>query len=179
MSVLATVISSNAALVANNIQISALAVSVYHYVLTLSAEYRFYRAFYRDNFRLNANLVQFILIRYTAVVATALGNWACFSHNFTLESCRRLFLLPTVFRVWCHKRYLACERTPFPARIRPWVLCCFLAIFVCPQCNGRRKYIIMFLCLSMELVKRQPCNPLCFSPLGCSTVPQCCTISSP
>lgn len=99
MSVLATVVSSNT-LVARNIRISTLAVSVYDYIVTLPAEYRFYRAFYRNNFRLNTSLVLFVLIRYTGVLTMALNNWAFFSHGFTPESCNRLFLLPTIFRVF-------------------------------------------------------------------------------
>ncbi|KAI9441514.1 hypothetical protein H4582DRAFT_1390444 [Lactarius indigo] len=100
MPTFATVVSSNAALVANNIRISAISVTAYEYLLTLPAEYRFYRAFYRNNYRLSTSLVLFVLIRYIGLITGALGNWEFFSQNFTPESCRRLFLLPTIFRMF-------------------------------------------------------------------------------
>ncbi|KAI9465167.1 hypothetical protein BJY52DRAFT_1245467 [Lactarius psammicola] len=100
MSVLATVVSSNTALVANNVRISATTITAYEYFLTLPAEYRFYRAFYRNNFRLNTSLVLFVLVRYTAIITTILGGWEFYSHNFTRESCRRVFLLPSIFRMF-------------------------------------------------------------------------------
>ncbi|KAF8271046.1 hypothetical protein EI94DRAFT_1721217 [Lactarius quietus] len=91
---------SDAAVVANNIRIASISVSLYEYVLTLPAEYRFYRAFYRNNFRLNASLVLFVLNRYTNIITGTLGSWEFFSHSFTAESCHRLFLVPTVLRVF-------------------------------------------------------------------------------
>ncbi|KAH9067746.1 hypothetical protein EDB87DRAFT_1573309 [Lactarius vividus] len=100
MPVLATAISSNVALVANNIRISAISVTAYEYILTLPAEYRFYRAFYRNKFRLTTSLVLFVLIRYISIITTALGSWEFFSHNFTTEYCHRVFLLPTIFRMF-------------------------------------------------------------------------------
>ncbi|KAH8990703.1 hypothetical protein EDB86DRAFT_2938922 [Lactarius hatsudake] len=104
MSVLDTITTSNAAslpvaLVASKIRIAALAVAGYDYFLTLPAEWRFYRAFYRSNFRLNTSLLLFVLIRYTSILTGALGSWAYFSHSFTPESCRKFFLLPALLRV--------------------------------------------------------------------------------
>ncbi|KAH8996818.1 hypothetical protein EDB92DRAFT_1842115, partial [Lactarius akahatsu] len=90
--------SSNVALVANNIRISATAVIAYEYILTLPAEYRFYRAFYRNKFRLTTSLVLFVLIRYISMATAAVGGWAFYSHS-TPESCRRVFLLPSIFRM--------------------------------------------------------------------------------
>ncbi|KAH8977220.1 hypothetical protein EDB86DRAFT_3007314 [Lactarius hatsudake] len=104
MSVLDTITTSNAAslpvaLVASKIRIAALAVAGYDYFLTLPAEWRFYRAFYRSNFRLNTSLLLFVLIRYTSILTGALGSRAYFSHSFTPESCRKFFLLPALLRV--------------------------------------------------------------------------------
>ena len=36
--------------------------------------------------------------RYLNIIGPALGNWQFYSHKFTVESCHKLFLLPTVFR---------------------------------------------------------------------------------
>ncbi|KAH8985085.1 hypothetical protein EDB92DRAFT_1884153 [Lactarius akahatsu] len=99
MSVLYTIAMSNAALAAYNTRLAALAVAGYDYFLTLPAEWRFYRAFYRSNFRLNTSLVLFVLIRYTSILAGTLGTWAYLSHGFTPESCRKFFLVPTLIRV--------------------------------------------------------------------------------
>ncbi|KAN0130704.1 hypothetical protein V8E53_011379 [Lactarius tabidus] len=92
--------STNAAVVANNIRIASMSVIIYEYILTIPSEYRFYRAFYRNNFRMTTSLVLFVLNRYTNIIGPALGNWQFFSHSFTAESCHRLFVLPTVFRVF-------------------------------------------------------------------------------
>ncbi|KAN0130715.1 hypothetical protein V8E53_011390 [Lactarius tabidus] len=92
--------STNAAVVSNNIRIAAISVTIYEYILTLPSEYRFYRAFYRNNFRMTASLVLFVVNRYTNIISGALGSWEFYSHGFTAESCHRLFLLSTVFRVF-------------------------------------------------------------------------------
>ncbi|KAI9455676.1 hypothetical protein BJY52DRAFT_1151533 [Lactarius psammicola] len=117
MSVLGTVVTSNAALAANDIRIASLAIAGYDYILTLPAEWRFYKAFYRSNFRFkclinatltsenatnylcSASLVLFVLIRYTSVLAGSLGSWTFLSHGFTPESCHRFYLLPTLLRI--------------------------------------------------------------------------------
>ncbi|KAI9441513.1 hypothetical protein H4582DRAFT_1391244 [Lactarius indigo] len=98
MQVRAAPITSTSAEVANNTRIAALAVSAYDYILTLPAEYRFYRAFYRNNYRLNTNLVLFVLIRYVSIfviVLGAIGYWSTFSP----DSCRGFYLLPVSARV--------------------------------------------------------------------------------
>ncbi|KAH9029740.1 hypothetical protein EDB83DRAFT_1854896 [Lactarius deliciosus] len=99
MSVLYTVTMSNIALAAYNTRLAALAVGSYDYFLTLPAEWRFYRTFYRSNFRFNTSLVLFVLIRYTSILAGTLGTYAYLSHSFTPESCRKFFIVPTLFRV--------------------------------------------------------------------------------
>jgi len=92
--------STNAAVVANNVRIASLSVTLYELVITLPAEYRFYRAFYRNNFRLSPALILFVLNRYTSIIVSSLGSWQFYAHSFTAESCHRLFLVPTVFRVF-------------------------------------------------------------------------------
>ncbi|KAH9008687.1 hypothetical protein EDB83DRAFT_2455019 [Lactarius deliciosus] len=99
MSVLYTVTMSNIALAAYNTRLAALAVGSYDYFLTLPAEWRFYKTFYRSNFRFNTSLVLFVLIRYTSILAGTLGTYAYLSHSFTPESCRTFFIVPTLFRV--------------------------------------------------------------------------------
>jgi hypothetical protein len=178
--------------------------------MTLPTEYRFYRAFYRNNFRLTCQSCyfyvqrtqliiciapawscsfstgQFSLLfmrqslseaghRYTNIIVASLSSWQFYAHSFTAESCRRLFLVPAVFRgsfynmailrgierkrsvygygftndnwftVGCnlspyrywsttsHISLISLERTPFPARIRPWGLRCFVHLFLRPQ----------------------------------------------
>ncbi len=36
--------------------------------------------------------------RYNNLLMTILGSYAFYSHSYTPESCRRLYLLPTFFR---------------------------------------------------------------------------------
>ena len=76
MSVLDTITTSSAALAANDMRIASLAIVAYEYassflrysfapendlssyILTLPAEWRFYRTFYRSNFRLKCLIMQ-------------------------------------------------------------------------------------------------------------------------
>ncbi|KAH9072786.1 hypothetical protein EDB83DRAFT_129781 [Lactarius deliciosus] len=98
MQVRAPSITSGSLEAANDTLVAALSISVYDYVLTLPAEYRFYRAFYRNNYRLSTNLVLFVLIRYVSIlvlVLGAIGYWSTFSP----DSCRRFYLLPISARV--------------------------------------------------------------------------------
>ncbi|KAH9067747.1 hypothetical protein EDB87DRAFT_29492 [Lactarius vividus] len=98
MQVRALPITSGSVEVANDTRIAAVAISAYEYILTLPAEYRIYRAFYRNNYRLSTNLVLFVLIRYVSIlvlVLGAIGYWSTFSP----DSCRRFYLLPVAARV--------------------------------------------------------------------------------
>src|SRR6266702_2393097 len=97
MSVLATVISSNAALVANNVRIASVSVTAYEYalhflrysltpenvlaryVLTLPAEYRFYRAFYRNNFRFKCQSCCFNVQNTQLIICIATASSCLFS----------------------------------------------------------------------------------------------------
>ncbi|KAH9177486.1 hypothetical protein EDB89DRAFT_1932808 [Lactarius sanguifluus] len=54
---------------------------------------------YTTNHLYSTSLVLFVLIRYIGIATGAVGSWAFYSHNFTPESCRRLYLLPSIFRM--------------------------------------------------------------------------------
>ncbi|KAI9465166.1 hypothetical protein BJY52DRAFT_667974 [Lactarius psammicola] len=98
MQVRAPIPTTGTAEVANDTRIAAVAISAYDYILTLPAEYRLYRAFYRNNCRLNTNLVLFVLIRYVSILVLVLGSVG-FWTTFSPEACRRFYLLPISARV--------------------------------------------------------------------------------
>ncbi|KAH9042783.1 hypothetical protein EDB85DRAFT_1916941 [Lactarius pseudohatsudake] len=98
MQVRAPPFTSGSVEVANDTLVAAVSISVYDYVLTLPAEYRFYRAFYRNNYRLSTNLVLFVLIRYVSILVLVLGAIGFWS-TFSPDSCRRFYLLPISARV--------------------------------------------------------------------------------
>lgn len=89
---------TNLAGVINTGRVTAVSIAAYDYILTLPAEYRFYKAFYHNHFRLSTNLVLFVLIRYISILTIALGCIG-FWGTFTPEACRRYYLLPTLARV--------------------------------------------------------------------------------
>ncbi|KAI0262238.1 hypothetical protein BC834DRAFT_829253 [Gloeopeniophorella convolvens] len=97
MSILEAAIKTGAIQTANNLRIASLAIATYDYLWTLPAEYRFYRTWYRGNFRLS--LVLFVLIRYSSITVLTLSNVGFFSTGFTAASCNRYYMLPPIFKV--------------------------------------------------------------------------------
>ncbi|KAF7321458.1 hypothetical protein MKEN_00666300 [Mycena kentingensis (nom. inval.)] len=84
--------------VAGFMRTAALAVAVYDYLQTVPFEFRGLVLACRNR-RLSQSLVLFLCIRYTSVVALVISNYGFFANDFSLQSCTRYFLFPSIFKV--------------------------------------------------------------------------------
>ncbi|KAF9235787.1 hypothetical protein BU15DRAFT_33707, partial [Melanogaster broomeanus] len=80
------------------LRVAALSIAAYHYILTLPAEWRFYRS-QSHICHLSLACILFILIRYISIVVLVISNYGVFSTSFTVESCEHYYLLAPVFKV--------------------------------------------------------------------------------
>ncbi|OJA13669.1 hypothetical protein AZE42_08980 [Rhizopogon vesiculosus] len=79
-------------------RVASISIALYDYVITLPAEWRFYRS-QSSIFHLSLACVLFILIRYGSILVMTLGNYGIFSTGFTEETCRHYHLAPICFKV--------------------------------------------------------------------------------
>ncbi|KAJ8584355.1 hypothetical protein M405DRAFT_826965 [Rhizopogon salebrosus TDB-379] len=80
------------------LRIASVSIALYDYIITLPAEWRFYRS-QSSILRLSLACVLFILIRYISIVVMIISNYGYFATGFTDETCRNFFLLPPAFKV--------------------------------------------------------------------------------
>ncbi|KAG2139323.1 hypothetical protein DEU56DRAFT_326765 [Suillus clintonianus] len=80
------------------LRIASISIALYDYIITLPAEWRFYRS-QSSIFRLRLACVLFILIRYGSIVVMILSNYGVFSTSFTQETCHRYYMVAPVFKV--------------------------------------------------------------------------------
>ncbi|KAG2124870.1 hypothetical protein DEU56DRAFT_588799 [Suillus clintonianus] len=79
-------------------RIAAVSVAFYDYLITLPAEWRFYRS-QSSIFHISLACALFILIRYVSIVVILFSNYGFFSTAFTLQTCRQYYLLAPIFKV--------------------------------------------------------------------------------
>lgn len=79
------------------LRVASLAIGAYDYLITLRAECRFYKTQFRIG-HMTLSCILFILIRYISVALMVFGAYVWFE-TFTMESCRRWFFVPPVFKV--------------------------------------------------------------------------------
>ncbi|THH30203.1 hypothetical protein EUX98_g3978 [Antrodiella citrinella] len=77
------------------LRVGSLAVAMYDYVLTLPAEWRFYRI--QKSWKLSAGCIMFILLRYISVITLIVSEIGYF-HHFTFDQCRQYYLVAPVFK---------------------------------------------------------------------------------
>ncbi|TFY56465.1 hypothetical protein EVJ58_g7626 [Rhodofomes roseus] len=82
--------------VASYIRIASVSIAAYDYVLTLPAEWRFYKS--QRSWRLSTGCILFILIRYISIVVLAVNTVGYFSH-FSPETCSHYFWVGPIFKV--------------------------------------------------------------------------------
>lgn len=80
------------------LRIASISVALYDYIITLPAEWRFYRS-QSSCFRLRLACILFILIRYGSIIVMILSNYGVFSTGFTQESCKHYYMVAPVFKV--------------------------------------------------------------------------------
>ncbi|KIK78757.1 hypothetical protein PAXRUDRAFT_311174 [Paxillus rubicundulus Ve08.2h10] len=86
------------ALMEKYMRVASLSIALYDYIITLPAEWRFYRSQYRNS-RLCLACILFISIRYASVMVMVISNYGVFSTSFTQESCQRYYLVSPIFKV--------------------------------------------------------------------------------
>ncbi|PFH52065.1 hypothetical protein AMATHDRAFT_141204 [Amanita thiersii Skay4041] len=84
--------------IAAYLRVASLAVASYDYLVTLPVAWRLYRRQWQLK-RLSLSGWLFVLIRATSILVLTISNIGYFYGNFTLSTCRKFFLIPSVFKV--------------------------------------------------------------------------------
>ncbi|KAI0371253.1 hypothetical protein BV20DRAFT_194023 [Pilatotrama ljubarskyi] len=79
------------------LRVISLSIAFYDYILTLPAEWRFYRS--QRSWRLSLGCVLFIAIRYASIAVLILSNVGYFGDFFTPETCDHYYMAPPIFKV--------------------------------------------------------------------------------
>ncbi|KIK35829.1 hypothetical protein CY34DRAFT_557728 [Suillus luteus UH-Slu-Lm8-n1] len=79
-------------------RVASISIAFYDYILTLPAEWRFYRS-QPSLFHISLSCVLFILIRYVSIVTIVVSNYGYFSTNFTQHACQQYYLAAPIFKV--------------------------------------------------------------------------------
>ncbi|KAG1847608.1 hypothetical protein F4604DRAFT_162079 [Suillus subluteus] len=79
-------------------RIASISIAFYDYIITLPAEWRFYRS-QPSIFRISLACVLFILIRYVSVLVMILSNYGYFATGFTQQTCQNYYLAAPAFKV--------------------------------------------------------------------------------
>ncbi|KAG2102874.1 uncharacterized protein F5147DRAFT_287694 [Suillus discolor] len=79
------------------LRVASISVAFYDYVLTLPAEWRFYRS-QSSIFHLSLACTLFILIRYISIMAIVTSNYGFFSTAYTLQTCQQYYLVAPAFK---------------------------------------------------------------------------------
>ncbi|KAL4078676.1 hypothetical protein V8B97DRAFT_1914491 [Scleroderma yunnanense] len=70
------------------LRVASMAIAFYDYLVTLPIEYRVYRS-----------QAGFLHMRYISVLVIITSNYGYFATTFTVESCRRFYFVPPMFKV--------------------------------------------------------------------------------
>ncbi|KAG2151250.1 uncharacterized protein EDB93DRAFT_308172 [Suillus bovinus] len=80
------------------LRIASISIALYDYVVTLPAEWRFYRS-QSSIFHLSISCILFILIRYVSIVVMLFSNYGDFATTFTQETCQDYYILAPIFKI--------------------------------------------------------------------------------
>ncbi|KAG2139321.1 hypothetical protein DEU56DRAFT_326532 [Suillus clintonianus] len=80
------------------LRIASISIALYDYVITLPAEWRFYRS-QSSIFHLSFACILFILIRYVSITVMLVSNYGVFSTSFTQETCQHYYIVAPIFKV--------------------------------------------------------------------------------
>ncbi|KAG1828720.1 hypothetical protein EV424DRAFT_1385045 [Suillus variegatus] len=79
------------------LRVASISVAFYDYILTLPAEWRFYRS-QSSIFHISLACTLFILIRYISIMAIVISNYGFFSTAYTLQTCQQYYLVAPAFK---------------------------------------------------------------------------------
>ncbi|KIK44963.1 hypothetical protein CY34DRAFT_586424 [Suillus luteus UH-Slu-Lm8-n1] len=79
------------------LRIASISIAAYDYVLTLPAEWRFYRS-QSSIFHISLACALFISIRYVSIMAMIVSNYGYFSTTYTQQACQRYYLVAPIFK---------------------------------------------------------------------------------
>ncbi|KAG2121835.1 hypothetical protein BD769DRAFT_1389980 [Suillus cothurnatus] len=80
------------------LRIASISIALYDYIITLPAEWRFYRS-QSSIFNLSIACILFILIRYVSITVMLVSNYGNFATNFTQETCQHYYMMAPIFKV--------------------------------------------------------------------------------
>lgn len=80
------------------LRIASISIALYDYVITLPAEWRFYRS-QSSIFQLSLACILFILIRYVSIAVMLVSNYGAFATSFTQETCQHYYIVAPTFKV--------------------------------------------------------------------------------
>ncbi|KAG2067236.1 hypothetical protein BDR04DRAFT_876161 [Suillus decipiens] len=80
------------------LRVASISIVFYDYILTLPAEWRFYRS-QSSFFHMSLACVLFILIRYFSIMTIVVSDYGYFSTTHTLQTCQRYYLVAPAFKV--------------------------------------------------------------------------------
>ncbi|KAG2743613.1 hypothetical protein P692DRAFT_20745832 [Suillus brevipes Sb2] len=79
------------------LRVASISIAFYDYILTLPAEWRFYRS-QSSIFHISLACALFISIRYVSIIAIVVSNYGYFSTAYTLQTCQRYYLVAPAFK---------------------------------------------------------------------------------
>ncbi|KAG1886496.1 hypothetical protein F4604DRAFT_1274306 [Suillus subluteus] len=79
------------------LRVASISIAFYEYILTLPAEWRFYRS-QSSIFHISLACALFILIRYVSIMAIVISNYGFFSTAYTLPTCQNYYLVAPAFK---------------------------------------------------------------------------------
>lgn len=80
------------------LRIASISIALYDYLITLPAEWRFYRS-QSSIFQLSLACILFILIRYVSIAVMLVSNYGAFATSFTQETCQHYYIVAPTFKV--------------------------------------------------------------------------------
>ncbi|KAI0073636.1 hypothetical protein K474DRAFT_1710526 [Panus rudis PR-1116 ss-1] len=110
------------------LRVACISIAAYDYILTLPAEWRFYRS--QRSWWISPGCLLFILLRYLSIVTITLSNVGFFG-SFSREACLHYYMAVPVFKA---TQMIICQvilglRTYNISRRTPWVLWTLLVLF--------------------------------------------------
>ncbi|KAG1873673.1 hypothetical protein DFJ58DRAFT_367522 [Suillus subalutaceus] len=79
------------------LRIASISVATYDYILTLPAEWRFYRS-QSSIFHISLACALFILMRYVSITAMVVSNYGYFSTTYTQQTCQQYYIVAPIFK---------------------------------------------------------------------------------
>ncbi|KAG1815253.1 uncharacterized protein BJ212DRAFT_267589 [Suillus subaureus] len=79
-------------------RIASISIAFYDYIITLPAEWRFYRS-QPSIFRISLACVLFVLIRYVSALVMIFSNYGYFATGFSQQTCQHYYLTTPAFKV--------------------------------------------------------------------------------